>query len=83
MELDDGKKTTIIPSQEDHTREVCVVDEERWAEIRRLREEMRVSIAEIARRLDLDRKTVRQSLRQTTWQPYHRTAVADLVDFQA
>lgn len=54
-----------------------MVDEERWAEIRRLREETRVSISEIARRLDLDRKTVRRNLRQTTWQPYHRAAMTE------
>lgn len=37
--------------------------------------EERLSISEIGRRLDLDRKTVRRSLRQTTWQPYRRAAV--------
>ncbi|MDC8448840.1 MAG: IS21 family transposase, partial [Nitrospira sp.] len=75
MERDDAMKTTIIPSQEDHTREVCMVDQERWAEIRRVCHEERVSISEIGRRLDLDRKTVRRSLRQTTWQPYRRAAM--------
>lgn len=77
MELDDSKETTIIPSQEDHTREVCMVDQERWAEIRRLRHEERGSISGIARRLDLDRKTVRRSLQQTTWQPYRRAAMTE------
>lgn len=77
MELDAGKKTTIIPSQENHTREVCMVDQERWAEIRRLFQEERVSISEIGRRLDLDWKTVRRWIRQTTWQPYHRATVAE------
>lgn len=54
-----------------------MVDQERWAEIRRLYHEARVSIAEIGRRLDVDRKTVRRSLRQATWQPYHRAAVTE------
>ena len=54
-----------------------MVDQERWAEIRRLFNEERVSISEIGRRLDLDRKTVRRSLRQTTWQPYRRAAVVE------
>jgi hypothetical protein len=54
-----------------------MVDQERWAESRRLCNEERVSIAEIGRRLDLDRKTVRRSLRQTTWQPYRRAAVVE------
>ena len=39
--------------------------------------EERVSISAIGRRLDLDRKTVRRSLRQTTWHPYRRAAVAE------
>jgi transposase len=54
-----------------------MVDQERWAAIRRLFSEERVSISEIGRRLDLDRKTVRRSLRQTTWQPYHRAAAGE------
>ncbi len=54
-----------------------MVDQERWAEIRRLFYEERVSISEIGRRLDLDRKTVRRSVRQPTWQPYRRAAVAE------
>lgn len=54
-----------------------MVDQERWTEIRRLIQEERVSIAEIGRRLDVDRKTVRRSLRQATWRPYHRAAVAE------
>jgi transposase len=77
MELDETRATTIIQPQMNHTGEVCMVDQERWAEIRRLRHDERVAIAEIARRLDLDRKTVRRSLRQTTWQPYHRAAVTE------
>src|SRR5213592_1567215 len=40
--------------------EVPMVRRERWEEIRRLWVTERVSIAEIARRLDLDRKTVRR-----------------------
>jgi transposase len=54
-----------------------MVDQERWAEIRRLRQEERASLSEIARRLDLDRKTVRRSLRQATWQPYRRAVVTE------
>lgn len=77
MELDETRATTIMQPQGHHTGEVCMVDQERWAEIRRLRHDERGSIAEIARRLDLDRKTVRRSLRQTTWQPYRRAAVTE------
>jgi ActR/RegA family two-component response regulator len=72
MAFDETRVMTIMPSQMNHTGEVCMVDQERWAEIRRLHEEERVSLSEIARRLDLDRKTVRRSLRQPTWQPLRR-----------
>ena len=77
MELDETRKTTIIKPQGNHTGEVCMVDQERWAEIRWLRHDERVSISAIGWRLDLDRKTVRHSLQQTTWQPYRRAAVAE------
>ncbi len=50
--------------------EVPMVRRERWEEIRRLWVSERVPIAEIARRLDLDRKTVRRCLRDTAWQPF-------------
>ncbi|MFN8642899.1 MAG: hypothetical protein U0802_15070 [Candidatus Binatia bacterium] len=33
-----------------------------------------MAVAEIARRLDLDRKTVRRCLRQESWQAYRRAA---------
>jgi hypothetical protein len=52
--------------------EVVMVGQERWQEIHRLFREGRVPIAEISRRLDLDRKTVRRCLRRETWQPYLR-----------
>lgn len=57
--------------------EVAMVGQERWQEIHRLVREERVPVAEIARRLDLDRKTVRRCLQQATWQPYTRPARAD------
>ena len=77
MALDETRAMTIMRPQMNHTEEVCMVDQERWAEIRRLHEEERVSLSEIARRLDWGRKTVRRSLRQPTWQPYRRAAVAE------
>jgi transposase len=52
-----------------------MVREERWQEIHRLFREERQPIAEIARQLDLDRKTVRRCLRQAVWAPYARPAV--------
>lgn len=72
MGLDEARETAIMRVQVDQPGEACMVDQERWAEIRRLFDEERVSISEIGRRLDLDRKTVRRSLRHTTWQPYRR-----------
>ena len=79
MGLDETRATTIMQPQAHHTEEVCMVDQERWAEIRRLRQEERVSVSEIARRLDLDRKTVRRSLRQPIWQPYRRALGTETV----
>jgi transposase len=49
-----------------------MVRQERWEEIRRLASNERMSIAEIARRLELDRKTVRRCLREPDWAPYRR-----------
>ncbi|MBK7486384.1 MAG: transposase [Nitrospira sp.] len=56
MGLDETSETTIMRVQVDQPGEACMVDQERWAEIRRLFDEERVSISEIGRRLDLDRK---------------------------
>jgi transposase len=53
-----------------------MVGEDRWQEVHRLHQEG-LAIAEIARLLDLDRKTVRRCLRQESWQPYQRTARAE------
>lgn len=74
MELDETNETTKMRPQRDQAH---MVDQERWVEIRRLFNEERVSISEIGQRVDVDRKTVRRSLRQPTWQPYHRAAVAE------
>jgi len=77
MGLDEARESTIMRVQVDQSGEACMVDQERWAQIRRLFHEERVSISEIGRRFDLDRKTVRRHLRQTTWHPYRRGAVAE------
>jgi len=54
-----------------------MVQEGRWREIHRMAREEQLPIAEIARRLDLDRKTVRRCLKQESWQPYQRPARTD------
>lgn len=57
--------------------EESMIQEERWREIHRLSREEGAPIAEIARRLDLDRKTVRRCLRQERWKSYERAARTD------
>jgi transposase len=52
-----------------------MIGRDRWEEIHRLAASS-VTIAEIARRLDIDRKTVARCLRQEAWQPYRRAAPA-------
>jgi transposase len=54
-----------------------MVQEDRWREIHRLAAEEQCSISEIARRLEVDRKTVRRCLRQESWQPYQRAMRSD------
>ena len=51
--------------------EESVVSKERWEGIQRLRAGG-MSVSQIARATDLDRKTVRRCLRQREWQPYQR-----------
>jgi transposase len=53
-----------------------MIRQDRWEEIHRPFGE-RVPIAEIARRLDLARKTVRRCLQQEQWQPYRRAERTD------
>jgi transposase len=76
QELKDQDHGTIRP-EVSRLEEDRMVQEDRWREIRRLAREDRVPIAEIARRLDVDRKTVRRCLRQAEWQPYKRVARSD------
>src|SRR5215813_3957132 len=54
------------------TEEVPMVRQERWEELRRLWQQERLPIAELARRFELDRKTVRRCLRDPAWRPYQR-----------
>ena len=67
--------TTIDPERQ-MLGEVEMVGRERWEEIHR-RASSGASIRAIAGALDLDRKTVRRSLRQTAWTPYERAARSD------
>jgi transposase-like protein len=48
-----------------------------WEAIREAAQTERLSVSALARRFDLDRKTVRRCLRQATWQPYRRPLRTD------
>src|SRR5437867_7912920 len=62
-----------------------MVREDCWREVHRLFHVERRSKAEIARHVNLDRKTVRGILQETTWQPYTRAERTDtlLVEHRA
>lgn len=71
-----GIAASIPPRLTEEPGEVGMVRQERWEEIHRLVREG-VKLAQIARRLDLDRKTVRRCVRQDSWQAYQRVARID------
>jgi transposase len=77
MAGNEPREDAKLDLQATHLEEGFMVREDRWQEIRRLHCEEHVPIAEIARQLDLDRKTVRRCLRQQTWQPYQRPTRTD------
>lgn len=54
-----------------------MVGKERWEEIRRVSAQGQPSISALARRFDVDRKTIRRCLQQEAWQPYQRAARTD------
>src|SRR5690242_9604396 len=70
--LEDTKLKPTIPPTTQQGVEADMVARERWEELRRMFFEEHLAIAEIARRSDLDRKTVRRCVRQAQWQPYRR-----------
>lgn len=77
--LDDRPIIEALPPEPSGPQEEGVmVGRERWEEIRRLHTEG-VPVAEIGRRLDLDRKTVRRWVRQEDWRPYRRGAKAETI----
>lgn len=63
--------TAMIDPKAASLGEDSMVSEVRWAEIQR-RREAGETVSGIARAMDLDRKTVRASLRRRAWQPYRR-----------
>jgi len=60
-----------------HLEEERMVQEDRWREVHRMAREEQLPITEIARRLDLDRKTIRRCLKQKDWQAYQRLPRAE------
>src|SRR2546428_7492496 len=69
----------MLPPEGWSLAEGVMIQEDRWKEIRRLHEQEGVAIAEIARRLELDRKTVRRCLRQPSWRRYERAPRPDTI----
>ena len=77
MSTEIERVTATIGPEVTLTEEVPMVRQERWEELRRLWQQERVPIAELARRFELDRKTVRRCLRDTAWRPYQRPGRAE------
>ena len=76
--IDDAPIVATLPPRLEEPGEVEMVRQDRWEEIHRLFG-AHVPLAEIARRLDLDRKTVRRCVRQDRWEPYRRPERTDTV----
>jgi hypothetical protein len=72
MEVESG----MIPEPKG-LREDRMIREERWADIHHARTVEHWAVSRIAREFDLDRKTVRECLRQPVWKPYTREVRAD------
>lgn len=66
----------IIAGEQIDSREVVMLGKERWEEIRRLKEQEGLSVSEIGRRLEVDRKTVRKAL-HAEWKGYERAVRTD------
>src|SRR5687767_4673841 len=70
--LEEMKSSATMAPPVQSDAEAVMVGQERWEQIRRMFCEERIAIAEIARQLSVDRKTVRRCLRRGEWQPYRR-----------
>ena len=67
MQVDKASESLTISPQACTPEEWRMVSRHSWEEIRRLKEAEGLSISEISRRLDVDRKTVRRCLRDEEW----------------
>jgi len=72
MQVDKAMESLSISPQALTPEEWHMVSKQSWEEIRRLKEAEGLSISEISRRLEIDRKTVRRCLRDEDWHPYTR-----------
>ena len=73
-----GQESRIIPEPQG-LREDRMIREERWADIHQARTVEHWSVSRIAWEFDLDRKAVRECLRQPAWKPYSREVPARAV----
>jgi ActR/RegA family two-component response regulator len=76
MEQGMNPEAGIIGGENNDSLEAMVLSKERWEEVRRLQAQEKLKVSEIARRLDIDRKTVRKAL-QSEWKRYERPAKGD------
>src|SRR3954470_10838070 len=72
MKQERAVETGTMSVQAQPPGEQGMVHKERWEQIHGMFFEQRMTVSEIARALDLDRKTVRRCIRQPQWQPYSR-----------
>lgn len=75
--LDETVITPTMAAEVNGASEDVMVGQERWGQMRRVRMEQGLSVSELARQFDVDRKTVRRCLRQDHWRPYEREPRAD------
>ncbi len=77
MGVDERSKVTIMPTQGLTLEEGVRVGRELWEAIRQAAHTEGLSVSALARRFEVDRKTVRCCLRQATWRPYRRLLRTD------
>jgi transposase len=76
MEQERSPEAGIIAGDTNDAPEAMVLSQERWEQVRRLRREEGLNVSEIARRLEIDRKTVKKAL-LFDWRPYERPSRSD------
>src|SRR5512144_1373968 len=77
MAIEERQATVSMVPETPTGGEGVMVRQERWEETQRLFHTEGATVSEIARRLELDRKTVRRCVAQAAWQPYQRPARTD------